>query len=95
MTNKVKNESKIHKILDGRNNKYNFFHLTQKLIYPILLVALPKLFYEGIQNSVTKITIFEELGPNIKEMFLKNKKTFSLETILLIGYNMVTQISPI
>ena len=54
-------------------------------------IGIPKL-YDYIQTSKYNFMIFDVLGPNLDELFLKSNKKFSLNTIISLGLQMLNRI---
>ena len=72
----------------------NYSHLNNEKEILIFIqdgIGIPKL-YDFIQTSKYNFMIFDVLGPNLNELFLKCNKKFSQNTIISLGLQMLNRI---
>ena len=77
-----------------KTNHLKFSHLNNEKEILIFIqdgIGIPKL-YDYIQTSKYNFMIFDVLGPNLDELFLKSNKKFSLNTIISLGLQMLNRI---
>lgn len=69
-------------------NKSDPFFKQELKIYKLLGPGFctAKIYSKSLQGENSIITVYEQLGPNLKSLFKKNGSMFSISTIIYIGY---------
>ena len=80
--------------LEPRNNPELYLELEAMHLYSFKDLGIPKLITTG-KNKSYIILIEEKLGPSLYQLFLKNKKKFSLNEICCIGIQCIERLKTI
>ena len=74
-------------VLEQLNKAENIVNISQEPI-----VGIPKVYYFDRHENKYNYLVMDLLGPSLSDLFQLKEKNFSLETVLLIGIQMISRI---